>query len=77
MSRLVSDHIREVARNFGLTPAEITAPGRATRPYLARQAVIARLHARGLSSVQIGRAVNRHHTTVLFALGRIKKPEVR
>lgn len=67
--------IRAVAEAFELTPADLTSPRRSLPHVLARQVVIRLLRdrtwANGLprfSTPQIGRMINRDHTSVLHAL---------
>lgn len=66
------EEIREVASAFGVHPCDIIGTGKTQRVYLARCAVIDRLHRRGWSSVKIGKALHRHHTSILYALGKLK-----
>lgn len=69
----VQEDIREVASTFGIHPVQIIGRGKTQRVYMARCAVIARLRERGWSSVRIGKALCRHHTTILYALGRLSR----
>jgi len=63
--------VKRAAAMVGSTPAELTGPARLKRLCRARYAVMAAASRKGLSSVQIGRALgNRDHTTILAGLAR-------
>lgn len=74
---IAGDDIREVAKVFNVTPADIIGRRRTRHIHLARCAVIARLSERGWSSPRIGYALHRHHTTILSAMGRLNRGDVR
>lgn len=65
--------IRETAARFQLSTQDILSPRRDHRARQARWQIMWALRERGWSTPRIGAAVNRHHTTVLYALGRLNK----
>ena len=71
MNRLALSIVKAVAAERGFTVEIILGRGR-SRPIVAvRWEVWRRLHARGWSSVAIGRAFGRDHSTILHALQRV------
>ena len=57
----------------GTTVDEVRRGGRSTRRMFARRAFIAgKMCAEGYSYPEIGRALCRHHTTILNLLGRLR-----
>lgn len=67
--------IRAAAREFSVPASEIVGSNRTARVVFARYVAIHRI-ARAFpskSSTQIGKAVGQDHSSVLFALGRLKK----
>jgi tryptophanase len=61
--------VGNVAGSFGLTLDQLRSRDRRPQLVRVRQAVMRALHEQaGLSSVQIGRLLDRDHTTVLHAL---------
>ena len=73
MIAVVRNIVDEIAEEFGTTPELILGKCRAHLLMQARVEVAKRLDARGWSSKQIGRVLNRDHTTIIFYLGRGKK----
>ncbi len=73
--------IKEIAELRGLEPREILGRSRFQNVVRARVEVAKRLDERGYSSPQIGKILNRDHTTVLYYIGRgrrhIKPPRWR
>lgn len=68
----VEHAIHACAARFDVTAADIVSPTRTQAAVEARQVVCYIAHRLfGVSSVQVGRAINRDHTTVLFAVGRV------
>lgn len=63
--RLGSDVIREVAKMFFITPEDITGTNRSQLYVEARCAVALILRDRGVSFPQIGRFMNRDHSTII------------
>lgn len=63
--------IEAMARRYYVSPARITGRDKDRYSKKARKAVAEELRKAGLTSVEIGNALNRHQTTVLFILGRI------
>jgi hypothetical protein len=61
--------IASVAEDFGLTPDELVSKSRFQTNAHARSVVIRLLFERGHSSTQIGRRLNRDHSSVLHARG--------
>lgn len=71
--------IRETALEFKLHPDELIGDSRESQVVFARYVAIHRI-ARAYpqkSSTQIGKLFNRDHTSILFALGRMKKKPLR
>ena len=63
-----------VAASHGLTVELLIGPRQTRRIVSAGKEAIGLVRIElGLSTVQIGRAFHRHHTTILYALGRVKK----
>ena len=74
MKRLAYAIVRAVAAERGFTVETILGRGR-SRPIVAvRWEVWRRLHDAGWSSVAIGRAFDRDHTTILHALRGVATP---
>lgn len=69
----VQSIINEVADTFEVRPIDIIGASRKRRVCMARWCVMAKLYERGWSTPRIGQAVNRHHTTVLHAMGRLSR----
>ena len=61
-----------VAAASGVSVADIKGASRTPIVCRARWATMHLMRARGLSTPQIGRALNRDHTTVLYGLDRVK-----
>ena len=59
-----------VAFSWGVTASDILGRSRLRRHVEARRAVAATMVARGLAVAYVGRALGRHHTTILHLLGR-------
>lgn len=59
---------REVAQGYGIREADILGRSRQALISEARQVVMYRAHKAGFSTEQIGRALNRHHTTVMHGI---------
>ena len=57
--------VQEAARSCGVTVAELLSTTRRTPVVLARGRAVRRLRNMGFSLGQIGRYMNRHHTTIL------------
>jgi chromosomal replication initiator protein len=62
--------LENIAEEYGVSVEEITGPRRSPYIYNARIAAIRDLKSIGMSSVEIGRLLNRDHTTILHALKR-------
>lgn len=60
----------EVARTYGVTPAALRGRERTMEMVEARAVVARLLNEQGRTSVQIGRALARHHSTILHHLER-------
>lgn len=65
--------INEVAETYGVSPEMIVSERRSLNLVAARKDIAEMLDARGYTSPQIGRALNRDHTTVIYYLGRAKR----
>ena len=63
--------LRETAIRFGLTTAQIRSQDRHREVVDARACAMAAMRYAGLSTPFIGRQVERDHTTVLHAAGRV------
>lgn len=60
----------------GTTVDEIRQGGRSTRRAMARRMFVAsKMRVEGYSYPEIGRALGRHHTTVMNLLGRARGPK--
>lgn len=70
MTSPAEDLIAEVCRQHLVTAEDVRGPSRTQSVFRARKAIVVALDAAGKSSVEIGRIVNRDHTTVLAMLGR-------
>lgn len=67
----LSTHLHIVAYDFGVSEAALRGPGRMRFLVLARREFCLRATVLGYSSTEIGRAINRDHTTVLHLLDRL------
>lgn len=65
--------IREVATCYGVSPELLVSKCRVHRLLPARIEIAKLLRARGYSTPQIGRIMNRDHTTIVFYLGNLEK----
>ena len=74
MNRLALSIVRAVAAERGFTVETILGRGRSHPIVAVRWEVWRRLHDAGWSSVAIGKAFDRDHTTVLHALTRVATP---
>lgn len=62
----VLQYAEEIAFWHGVEPAAVLGPSRDRRNSRARGDVMRRLRSEGFTSVQIGRWLNRDHSTVLY-----------
>ena len=67
-----SEVIARVAFAFSVTTADILGPSRLSLHVRARRTAMAALSARGNSLAQIGRWMNRDHTTVMYAVRKFE-----
>ena len=65
--------IREVAATCAVTPGNIFTRCRTRAAVHARIEIAKRLRDRGYSTPQIGRVLNRDHTTIVYYLGTAKR----
>lgn len=65
--------LREVAAATGTTPAALTGQSRIQKIAHARQIACHAMRMQGMSLEQIGRVVNRDHTTVIHAIRAVEK----
>jgi hypothetical protein len=66
--------LHECAKDHGVTVEDLIGWGRTTRLVNARRDAIWRLHQRGTMSLkQIGRLLNKDHTTILHAIRKYTK----
>ena len=70
IAREVLSHVSAL---FGLVPADILGKSQGRRCVLPRHIVAHALRERGWSLPQIGRMMNRHHTSVLYMLRKIEE----
>lgn len=68
---ILADVLRRVASECGTTPAMVRGFRRDAAARTARRRAIAEMREAGASSVEIGRALGRDHTTILYHLGRL------
>lgn len=61
------------ARNRGITLSQMVGPSRDARAAHARQDAMLAAYEAGYSMSSIGRAFNRHHTTVLHGIRRARE----
>lgn len=74
MKRATADEvIRSVSASTGIPVDLIVGPSKARHIHVARKAVMARLAGMGWSCSQIGRRLNRHHTTIMYGIGQVRK----
>lgn len=65
------DVLEDACHTYGVSLAALTGPGRSAWLVRARTAAALELRGMGLSLHEIGRVLNRHHTTVLYLLGGV------
>ena len=68
--------IAEICARHLVSVEDVRGPSRAQSIFNARKAIVVALDAAGKSSVEIGRIVNRDHTSVLAMLGRTVRSQV-
>lgn len=71
MTPLLHSIVVSAAADAGCTLEQMLGPQREHVP--ARYQAMRRAYEAGYSTTQIGRALNRDHTTVLYAIGRLKR----
>lgn len=71
MNTRIRKIIKEEADYFGITVEQLLGPSRRREYVEARNRAIVRTAEGRLSTVQIGKIFNRHHTTILYTLGRL------
>lgn len=69
-ARFISEAVRCAAREFHTTPGAIRSRSRARNVLDGRTVAITVCRLAGLSSTQIGRALDRDHSTVLYSASR-------
>lgn len=62
--------INEVAQEHGYTVEDILGPSRLKRLVAVRRLCVLMFRDRGFSTIEIGRAMNRCHTTICHALNK-------
>jgi chromosomal replication initiation ATPase DnaA len=62
------EFVADISRQYKITTATLLGESRARHIVSARREVAEHLHDQGLSSVQIGRLLNRDHTSILHLL---------
>lgn len=70
---MVRNYADRYGAAFGLTARDVLGRRRTADHVRARNAVMRRLWEDGFSSPEIGALLDRDHTTVLFALGRLNR----
>lgn len=69
----LSTHLHIVAHDFGVSEAALRGPSRMRDLSKIRQEFCLRAHVLGYSTPEIGRVLNRDHTSVLYLLGRLER----
>ena len=64
----MAEIVGKIAKKYKVTIGEIYGRGRTKTVVLARQSVYKKMRDMGMSYPEIGKAVNRVHTTILIAL---------
>lgn len=73
----VDEFIDAVCIRYDITRQELTGDGRQQRLIIARREVAEELSRRGWSTPQIGRCLNRDHSSIVYLLGRRANNEKR
>lgn len=73
MSGLLHALVEDAAREAGATTAQILGDSRMRRFVAARHHAMARAFDEGFSPTLIGQVFNRDRTTVLYAVGELKR----
>lgn len=71
------DRIAAIAKRFRVSVDEITGERKYAQVIRARRAVAVMLRGEGLTTPQIGRYINRDHTSVCNLLGTTKAAKLR
>ena len=64
--------INEIAQEHGYTVEDILGPSRLKRLVAVRRLCILMFRDRGFSTLEIGRIMNRCHTTIVHALNKVQ-----
>lgn len=67
------DVLLDACLAYGVTLDALTGPGRSKWLTKARTAAALELRQMGLSLAEIGGLLNRHHTSVLYLIGGVKR----
>ena len=67
LQQILFEELAFIQRDFPVTSADVLGRSRSRTVVRARQALYRRLRARGLSYPEVGKLVDRDHTTVLAA----------
>lgn len=70
---LLDDHLQIVAQDFGVSVAALAGPCRMAMLSRIRQEFCRRAVALGFSTTQIGRTLNRDHTSICYLLGSLQR----
>ena len=73
----VEHALREILRKWKFKSHHVIGPDRSRQASMRRKIVAVELRAMGYTVATIGEAICRHHSTVLFLLGRIHRPSKR
>lgn len=73
MSAALHRYAQEAAEARGISKGEVLGRSRNGLACQARAEVMRRLISDGLSFVDVGHLIGRHHTTVLHSLGRLSR----
>ena len=73
----VEHALREILRKWKFKSHHVLGPDRSREASKRRKIVATELRAMGYTVERIGEAICRHHSTVLFLLGRINRPSKR
>ncbi len=60
--------IREIAESYGYTAEDILGKSRYKRLVMVRRQCVGMLRAKGYSTTEIGRILNRDHSTIVVSL---------
>jgi chromosomal replication initiation ATPase DnaA len=68
MNDKIDEILEEVTKNYSCTVQQLRSPQRASHLVKARRRVSRKLRQQGMSYPQIGRVLNKDHTTIIHHL---------